>query len=406
VSVDERNLERLFLDNAAFEELASALEVFCPFDAVGIDRQEVRHGYFLRYILDPQRPHGFGGEILRHLMWAAAAALRDDPTTAIRPLDVHLMDLESASVQREYRSIDLLIQIPAERVVIAIELKIDASEHSGQLGRYRSIVEKDFPANDGWRQLFLFLTKRGDAPSETDGQGWQALPLEALVDMLERVVSRGSGHPDARLMVNAYVGMLRRNHLTDQRLENLARGLWREHAEVLDFLMSRRPDLASEVFARLLETQSDVAAAFTSASGLEMAPDHSTQTFARFAFNAWDAVPGMLSGTGWKPSNHLLLFEIYRDRKGGIGAQFVLGPGDGAQRTAIFNALKDAGADVGGKWELAPKWRQLAGKTLVSCKEGEDADQQFTQLISNAGQLLKTHVPRYDAALRTLGRSG
>jgi hypothetical protein len=114
----------------------------------------------------------------------------------------------------------------------------------------------------------------------------------------------------------------------------------------------------------------------------------------------------MLSGTGWKPSNHLLLFEIYRDRKGGIGAQFVLGPGDGAQRTAIFNALKDAGADVGGKWELAPKWRQLAGKTLVSCKEGEDADQQFTQLISNAGQLLKTHVPRYDAALRTLGRSG
>jgi hypothetical protein len=400
VSVDERSLERLFLDNSPFEELASALEVFCPFDAVGMDRQEVRHGYFLRYILDPQRPHGFGAEILRGFMWAAAAALRDDPTTAIRPLDVHLMDLESANVQREYRSIDLLIQIPAERVVIAIELKIDAAEHSGQLGRYRSIIEKEFPGADGWRQLFLFLTKRGDAPSETDGKGWQALPLEAIVEMLERVVSRGTGQPDARLMVSAYVGMLRRNHLTDQRLENLARDLWREHTEVLEFLMTRRPDLASEVFARLLETQFEVAAKFTEACGLQLTPDHSTQTFARFAVSSWDAIPGMLSGTGWKPSNHLLLFEIYRDRKGGIACQFELGPGDAAQRTAIFEALKNGGAEVGGKWDLAPKWRQLAGKTLLACKEGEDADQQFTQLVSNAAQFLKAHVPRYDSALK------
>jgi hypothetical protein len=241
--LDERSLERLFLDNKAFEEVASALDIFCPFDAVGMDRQEIRHGFFLRYILDPHRPHGFGADCLRGFMWASAAALRDVDGIGVSPLDVHLMDLDSAIVEREYSSIDPLIQIPAEKVVVAVELKIDATEHSGQLGRYRRIIEKEFPEQDGWRQVFLFLTKRGDDPSEDDGAGWQSLPLEGVVEMLERVIAKGSGQPEARTMLGAYVGMLRRKHLTDPRMEELARGLWREHREVLDFLISRRPDV-------------------------------------------------------------------------------------------------------------------------------------------------------------------
>ena len=32
------------------------MDVFYPFDAVGMDNQEIRHGYFLRYILDPALP--------------------------------------------------------------------------------------------------------------------------------------------------------------------------------------------------------------------------------------------------------------------------------------------------------------------------------------------------------------
>ena len=402
MAVDERSLERLILDNKAFEELASALDIFCPFDAVGMDRQEIRHAYFLRYILDPQRPHGFAAECLRGFMWTAAAALRDDALSPIRPLDVHLMDLDSAIVEREYRSIDLLIQIPAERVVMAVELKIDATEHSGQLGRYRSVVEKEFPAGEGWRHIFLFLTKRGDTPSEGDGEGWLALPLTAIAEMLERVIGRGSGHSEARMMLNAYVGMLRRNHLTDPRMEDLARHLWREHREVLEFLTSRRPDVASDVFAGLLDNQNDIAATFSAAAGTEMVPDHSTKTYARFGVTAWDDVPGMLSGTGWKPSNRMLLFEIYRDAKGSIRCQFVLGPGDPVKREELFYAFKAAGGDVGGNWALAPKWRQFSSKALLTPKEGESLDEQLDRVISTAAQFLSLHVPKYQGAIKAL----
>lgn len=397
----ERELERLFLDNRDFEEVASAIEVFCPFDAIGMDRQEIRHGFFLRYILDPARPHGFGTDCLRGFLWAAASAMRDDATSKIRPLDVHLMELDSTIVEREYKSIDLLIQVPAEKVVLAVELKIDATEHSGQLGRYRKAVEKDFPEAEGWRQVFLFLTKRGDTASEDDGAGWQALPLESVADMLSGVSDKGGGHPDARMMLNAYVSMLRRRHLTDQRMEELARSLWREHREALDFLMSRRPNAASSVLALLFENQTQVAAALSQAAGMEIVPDHSTRAYVRFAMKPWDAAPGMLTGTGWRPSERMLLFELTWDAKA-IRCQFELGPGDTNLRRAIFDAFKEAGAEIGGKWELAPKWRHLASKALVPFQQDDDVEVLYEQTVKAASAFVAQHIPRYDAALAGL----
>lgn len=402
MEVTEQNLEQLFLDNKSFDEIASALDIFCPFDAVGMDRQEIRHGFFLRYVLDPHRPHGFGAECLRGFMWAAASALREAGDSEIRPLDVHLMDLDSAIVEREYSSIDLLIQIPAEKVVIAVELKIDASEHSGQLGRYRKIVAKEFPASDGWRQIFLFLTKKGEDPSEEDGGGWHTLPLEAVVGVLERVLDKGTGQPDAQVMLSGYIGMLRRKHLSDPRMEELARGLWREHREVLEFLMSRRPDVGYEVFSQLLDDQAAVAGSFSEATGMDIVPDQSTKTYLRFGIKDWDSVPGMLTGTGWKPSNRMLLFEIWRTTNGSIRCKVELGPGHPEKRELLFQSFREAGAEVGGNWPLAAKWRQLAAKQLASPTEDDDPEEIRERVVSGAAEFLKIHLPKYDSATKQM----
>ena len=122
------NLEALFVANPDFDALEKAQDVFCPFEAIGMIRQEVRHGYFLAYCLDPQRPHGFGAECLRALMRTAAYAHRALPLgefgdSKISPLDVHLMDFERAQIRREWQRIDLLGIINEEKLVVAIELK-------------------------------------------------------------------------------------------------------------------------------------------------------------------------------------------------------------------------------------------------------------------------------------------
>ncbi|MEM6307226.1 MAG: hypothetical protein AAF701_04510, partial [Pseudomonadota bacterium] len=47
------------LSDPDFRDLESQARIFCPFEAIGMVNQEIRHAYFLAYILDPDRPHGF-----------------------------------------------------------------------------------------------------------------------------------------------------------------------------------------------------------------------------------------------------------------------------------------------------------------------------------------------------------
>ena len=405
----EKQLQSLILGNADFETLERSLDVFCPFEAIGMVDQEIRHGRYLKYILDPQRPHGFGSECLRAFMTAAASALVETGNATIRPLDVHLMDLDSALVpQAEYKSIDILIEVPASKVVIATELKIDAGEHSGQLQRYRDVVEGDWPACDGWQHVLLFLTKRGEDPSVEYGEGWTPVPLDALATELKAAYDRGGGVNSARALLSDYINMLRRRHLSDDRLEELARKLWAQHSSALAFLADRRPDFRGTLLSHVLDHRDAFAEALSNSTGLTFVADHSTQTFVRFGMDDWDLVPGMQTGTGWKPSSRIMVLEVTKDRKNGLVIRFVLGPGDADQRRAIFDAIKANGGDVGGNWPLAPLWRHLASRVLIKVNEDNppDFEAALQTLRNEAAKFVEANLPSYSAAMRSLDKSG
>jgi hypothetical protein len=400
----EAALAALVIGNDLFDELERALDIFCPFEAVGMVRQEIRHAHFLAYVLDPQRPHSFGSEALRAFMAAVTRAVREQGGS-LSPLDVHLMGLDAAEVRREWRSIDLLVIVPEAKLVIAIELKIDAGEHGDQLSRYRRIIAGEWLAEAGWRQLFLFLTKSGEAASEAAGGGWVAVSLDEVAKGFAAVVERKAGSPEARVMLDAYVGMLRRHHVGDERLERLAAQLWSQHGEALAFLADRRPDLLGKVFSLLLDDRDRLAAELSTLWNLPIVPDHSTSSFLRFGVAAWDDVPGMLSGTGWKPSQRLLLLEIEkRPSTRSITVRFELGPGETAARENVFGALKVYNADVGGSWPLSDKWRQLASKVLLKTKDDDirSVDEVVASVREGLNKFLDHHLPTYEKAVSSL----
>ena len=64
--VSLEDIEKLVLGDGAadFKKLENMVDVFCPFEAIGMVRQEIRHSNFLAYILDPNRPHEFGSSFL------------------------------------------------------------------------------------------------------------------------------------------------------------------------------------------------------------------------------------------------------------------------------------------------------------------------------------------------------
>lgn len=401
MAIDE-SLEALFVANPDFEEIERSRSIFCPFEAIGMVRQEIRHSHFLAYCLDPRRPHGFGSEGLKALLRAAAYAQRPDERQLMTALDVHLMDFEGAQIRREWRSIDLVAVISDEKLVVAIELKIDASEHSGQLARYRQTVESEWPISDGWRHLLLFLTKNGDDPSDIDGSGWLSVRLEAVVRELGEIERRKVGNPEARSLLISYLAMLRRHHLTDERLEQLAVKLWGQHREALEFLMERRPDNGTGVVSELYKRRDEIAARLTEAAAQTVLVDDCTPGTLRFAVESWDHFPDFRSAEGWTSSNRLVLLEMRssNDRQR-IRIRFVLGPGPQSARQRVHEALVSAGVPVGARKAITPSFTRLATKNIVEGLDAEDADvgALTSKALSEIAVYGKSFIPQYHAAL-------
>jgi PD-(D/E)XK nuclease superfamily len=402
LTVCEQQLADLFVANEAFDELERALDVFCPFEASGMVKQEVRHGHFLSYIFDPQRPHGFGSSCIRALM-AAAAKSSNNETSGLGLLDIHLMDFDGAIVRREWRKIDILIEVPGHELIVAIELKIDAHEHSGQLSRYRHLVEEEWPKH---KHLFLFLTKRGDEPSDSDGANWQSVNLDALSRELSLLTVSTIGVNDARTMLRAYLAMLGRHHLSDERLEQLAERLWAQHKEALDYLADRRPDAFGDVFQLLTSRRDEIADDLTQKCGIKVSVDHSTRAYIRLAVTGWDDIPGYLCAEGFTPSKRLILIEIVKASSSddALRCYFQLGKGDPEMREKLFFQLKQHGADVGKKEKPTKEWNRLASVTFnkVGVQDGQDALDIASQVETKIVGFLAKHIPIYERALHEL----
>lgn len=399
-------LEALVVGNEDFETIENTLDVFCPFEAVGMVRQEVRHAYFLSHCIDPQRPHGFAAECLRAFMRSAAQAKREweqeSASEDLTSLDVHLMELDSAQVRREWRKIDLLVTIPQEKLVVAAELKIDSGEHSGQLRRYRQIVIEQWPTANGWRHLFLFLTKRGEPPSEADGEDWIPVDMRSLARELDSVVKRQTGTPEARALLASYLSMLRRHHLQNERLEELAARLWSQHREALEFLMEQQPERADGVFGLLYEHRAELAQLMSEASGTTVVLDDSTRNNIRFAVPSWDQYNCVLRGRDWTSSNRLLLIELAPSGdKRSVRMRFVIGSGDQEARRAIYDALDQAGLTKRGRRQFTGTWTRLATETLMRELDEPDADPQeaLENIKAAVCKYAKTYIPAYGAAI-------
>ncbi|EQB11241.1 PD-(D/E)XK nuclease family protein [Sphingobium lactosutens] len=401
-------LEALFVGNPDFEEIEKSLDVFCPFEAIGMVRQEIRHAHFLAHCLDPQRPHGFGSECLRALMRSAAVAYRrvdEGVEGQITPLDVHVMDLEQSQVRREWRSIDLLVVVKEEKLVVAIELKIDASEHSGQLKRYRETVSQEWPVADGWRHLFLFLTKAGDEASEEAGQDWLALDLEAVAAELDGVVEKQTGSAEARALLASYLAMLRRHHLTNERLKEVAEKLWSQHREALEFLMEHKPDQNDGVFGSLHSQRQELAEMMSEASGLRIVLDDCSPSIIRFAVTDWDRMMNFRTAVKWTTSNRAMLVEVQpsNDKKT-IRIRVVLGPADHSLRQTFYEELASKGVRLSNRRAITQNYTRLATETVAQGLDDDNKDVEAT--VAQAIEAIKRYaadtLTAYDKALVSL----
>ncbi len=384
-------------EGSGFEHIKTIshqMKVFCPFEAVGMVRQEIRHTNFLAYILDPNRPHGFGTLFLE----AFITLLTNEAIPKSRML--------RARVQRELMNIDLLIEIPPEDsgkgLVIAVEVKIDAGERRDQLRDYERRVQKRWPQSAAF---FGFLTTDGRQGATSSGKFWRPIRWTDLIGVLDRALELeklGASTPGLE-MYTSYGCMMRRHGMVDKisstPLDDAVAALWSQHREALEYIFENRPDPISGLMRRIRKNMDEMAKLLGAALGITAKPASSTATYLRFSFPELEArYPDLCKGRKqWAgDSASIILLEIYRTEYG-ITAAIVVGPADGAPelRRRLIEAmnLTDGGRRPSGSSGWSHNWLTTLGEiALIEAAVSEESlMQHFSNQIAETLHIVMHH---------------
>lgn len=186
--------------------------------------------------------------------------------------------------------------------------------------------------------------------------------------------------------------------MEDPELIEIAQSLWSRHREALTFLIEQQPGGASALGEVLKEKAVALAGAVSSPT-LSLVHNDSTRRQTRFAVAQWDALPGMLDGTGWV-GGRLILLEI-QVQPNHVRALLMLGPGPAELRRRLFDATKPIFRRS--NRALTDKWTRLTTYRLVSdanLGEDFDPDRAYAELEKRLKDFVLTELPKFDAAVR------
>ncbi len=385
---DRSVLERFVYDNVELERLETLLDAFNPFEAMRWTRQELRHSAFLRWLLDPAETHGLQDYFLRVFLKRIARDGQGQALDVPSVVDVDGWQLDDVQVMQEWNAIDVLIRGDADHFVTVVENKVDTSEHSDQLGRYRSIVERLFP---DYRKLFVYLTADGDPPSD---QAYLSLSHRDLAAMAEVTLERKADQlsPAVRSFVEHYVDMVRRYIVEESEIQDLCRKIYEKHRRALDLLFEHRPDRASELsdFLTSLVRGSD-----------GLLHDSSSKSFVKFIPRELDFLPKV--GEGWG-SRRLLLFQ-FENLGGSLRLKIILGPGPAELREQIRDVIaKQRRVLNKADQKLYPKWWTFHMEKWLSEKQFEELEMEALQelVVKRFEHFKQTGLPEIVTALKEL----
>lgn len=240
------------------EEMLDGLDFF---ELCGMNKQETKHSYFLLNLFDVNGKHGWGDAFAKAFCDKAGISLPQEFFSKL------------GTAKREYKfknndsRVDLLLY--ANKTVILIENKVDASLHDDQLTKYENGIDED-EFFKGYTKYYVFLTKDGRMP-ESGNQEWRPVSYGAVIDAIleaqQKVVpGRDSDADEYAIFIKHYIKFLRREVIMniedlDTDAKNLYKQLQTKYPNAIAFLSKEFPDekvvAVSQKIAAILQQEKD-----------------------------------------------------------------------------------------------------------------------------------------------------
>lgn len=185
------------------------------FRILGVSNYEIRHSNFLGWLLDPDASHGLNDLFLQRVL---QDVLIDKRAVNISIIELSNLNLTHVEVRREWKNIDILII--TENFIVCIENKMWSGEGSGQLLKYKKIIQENFPDK---KKCFVFLTPTGQDASERST--YINYSYTRIADILNSILKSRSELMNAAILqyIKDYLTLLKQNVMNDDNSNLWAR---------------------------------------------------------------------------------------------------------------------------------------------------------------------------------------
>ena len=351
------------------------LQQYCDelniFNVLDLKRTEIRHSNMLAWLLNPYKQHGFGDKFLKRVLIASLIE-----GNGLSPVDIELMDLSDVIVSKEVSTdvrvngktgrIDILLTSKSNKLICAIENKIDSNEHDDQLIKYKEFLNSRNEYN-GWKRVLIYLTPVGDAPSDNE---WISLKYNAVCNVLENLLLNYEISHKARIYIEDYKELIRREIMVeDEKLKQACEKIYAQHTEALELLYQYIKEKKEE----------NAASKYIWDCLKEHEKDGSIKVWGRCASKDMLFTPKNflshynLENEAWNSNNYLLGVQvIYDEKKGHWYARFRINQDN--RYPSIVDEIFQKAKKTGSTQHRNQIWKD-------SLFKGEDSD--FEQDVNN-----------------------
>lgn len=230
------------------EQITNNVMEFNVLEITGMGTQEIKHSNMLSWLFG-NNEHRLGYKIFEGFLKKISEVNEEFDFIEDLKHYIYLPEKDrDLTIIREKNNIDLLLVDESNKVVLAIENKVYASERSdgndgGQLKKYFEYIHNNY--NDNYKKFFIYLTLDNSYPSEENQAKWLVASHQMIGEVVGQFVSNNNISDKTELILSSYIDLLkRRNIMADKNIEELCEKIWAKNSKALDILHRyRKTDL-------------------------------------------------------------------------------------------------------------------------------------------------------------------